>query len=409
EERYRTGPGLTGDEILSDLKTGKFAEESVHVNFIYGFYNQNVIRYHRLYRVSGGDAYYLDQMLRYAEGIEWILENRPQQLLPEGRRDDPLPNPVAEIPHEPAAMANFLAHANAARLLLERAREKGRPRDDPGVLLAKKFLSTFVKYADSQISGDFKPFSRKRGAEPDVFEPGEKTKQLMKQFSLPTRAAQIIEYTPWNQTFFYFATLTAATLAMEDLHKIEGGATYQNQIDLYRNIVRAGFWNLQHENICVVREGVPYFFHMHTPLRDGESKTRLGFPMFGAEDVAHSTSGAWHLPFIWEAGKEFSVSPALLAGYTNTMAITNRDRSQTHKNGKPWPRAHLDSPWYLAAADVRKGVSSGMKGRYYPMMAFAPDIVASNRPFARSKIWEDETDLNRLYAGYLYRLWMKRR
>jgi hypothetical protein len=38
-----------------------------------------------------------------------------------------LPDPVAEIPHEPAALANFWPHANAARLLLE-ADQLGRVR-----------------------------------------------------------------------------------------------------------------------------------------------------------------------------------------------------------------------------------------------------------------------------------------
>jgi len=104
---------------------------------------------------------------------------------------------------------------------------------------------------------------------------------------------------------------------------------------------------------------------MHTPLRDRESQMRLGFPMFGAEDNVHSGSGAINLPYIWEAGKEFGVSEALLAGYANTMVLTLDDASTMHKNGKPWPRNHLDSPWYLAASGRRDSPASRLGNKYY--------------------------------------------
>ncbi|MEM9015492.1 MAG: hypothetical protein AAGC68_00665, partial [Verrucomicrobiota bacterium] len=407
----RAGPGLTGDEILSDLKTGKFPEDAGHPSFTYGFYTQNVTSLYRLYRISE-DPYYLDQIVKYAEGMEWILANRPEQVIPIERRDDPLPDSVLAIPHEPIALANFWAHANASRLLLERARAKGRAASDPSVLKAKQFLGTIVKHVASQVTADYSLRAEKRGEEPKEFVPGEKTLLLQEKFDLPDRAAQIIEYTPWNQTFFYFSTLAATALALQDLEAIEGGTAYQRYIDLYRNVVRAGIWNLEDENICVVREGVPYFFHMHTPLRDKEPKMRLGFPMFGAEDVSHSGSGAWNLPYLWDCGPEFGVSAALLAGYTNAMVVTMDDRSSINQKGEPWPRQHIDSPWYLAASGRINHPFKGTKGRYFPMMSFAPEIVAAARPYAprnnKPKLWENELDLNRLYAGYLYRQWQKR-
>ncbi|MEM7143618.1 MAG: hypothetical protein AAF591_00695 [Verrucomicrobiota bacterium] len=44
------------------------------------------------------------------------------------------------------------------------------------------------------------------------------------------------------------------------------------------------------------------------------------------------------------------------------------------------------------------------------MAAFAPEIVAADRPYARNlRVWEDEKDLRRLYAGHLYRTWLQRR
>jgi hypothetical protein len=412
EERYRMGPGLTGDEILFDLKNGKFPEDAGHPSFTYGFYTFNVTRYYRLYRVSG-DPYYIDQIVKYAEGMEWILANRPQQVIPIERRVEPLSDPVATIPHEPIAVANFWAHANAARLLLERARAHDLDATDPSVLKAKQFLGTIIKYVASQVTADYQPRAERRGEEPTTFVPGPKTLALQKKFGIPNRATQIIEYTPWNQSFFYFSTLAATTLALRDLQAIEDGSVYQDCIDTYRNVVRAGIWNLEDENICVVREGVPYFFHMHTPLRDQESKTRLGFPVFGAEDVSHSGSGAWNLPYLWECGEEFGVSPALLAGYTNAMIVTMDDRSAVNQKGEPWPRQHIDSPWYLAASGRENFPFKGTKGRYFPMMTFAPEIVAAARPYVRRnnqpKIWENERDLNRLYAGYLYRTWVARR
>lgn len=251
-ERYRKGPGLTGDELLEDLKSGKFPEDSVHVSFIYGFYTQNVTLYYWLYRASG-DPYYVDQIVKYAEGVEWLLENRPQQLIPAARRDQPLENPVAEIPHEPAAMANFWAHVNAARLLLERASAEDASADDPRVRKAKQFLDSVVNCTASQITADYKELALKRGQTPQRFEAGVRTLEIREKFGIPARAAQTIEYTPWNQTFFYFAVLAAATNAYEDLQAIEGRTSYQDRIDLYRNVVRAGVFPIS--STCIRRAG----------------------------------------------------------------------------------------------------------------------------------------------------------
>ncbi|MEM7696895.1 MAG: SGNH/GDSL hydrolase family protein [Verrucomicrobiota bacterium] len=408
EERYRNGPGLTGAEILDDLKSGKFPEDSVHSNFIYGFYFQNVMKLYRLYRVSS-DPWYGEELARYADGIDWLLDNRPQQLIPLQRRDDPIGDWIATIPHEPAAASNFWAHSVAARVLLELAAEANARPDDRRVVRAKSYLSRLVKYMDSQITTDYRPFARRRNEEPTKFEPGERTQWLRNEYDLPPRAAQIIEYTPWNQTFFYFAVLAGAVEGLELLAKLENSRNYDALITLYRNVVRAGMWNFESQNLCIVRDGIPYLFHMHTPLRDREPETRMGFPMFGGEDIAHSGSGAWNLPYIWEAGEEYGVTPALLAGYSNALAVTLRDTCMTHKNGRAWPRAHVDSPWYLAAADKKHGLSAGTKGRYATMMAFAPDVIPADEPFTKTGIAEDESNLSRLYAGALYREWASRR
>ncbi len=393
--------------MLRDLEAGDFVEDSKHVTFIYGFFTQNVNTYYQLYRVSR-DSDYIEQIVNYAEAVQWLLKNRPQQLLPTERRQEPLEDPMEIIPHEPAALANFWPHVNAARLLLEVARARQASPSDPKVLQAKGYLRTATRYMASQVSSEYRPWARKRGEEPIAFEPGTNTLRLQQEFELPPRAAQVIEYTPWNQTFFYYATLTAAAKAMEHLQVLEGNRNYQALIELYTRIVQAGLHTLQTQNICVVREGVPYFFHMHTPLRDGESRTRLGFPMFAAEDNAHSKSGAWNLPYVWEAGEQFGCTTALLAGYANTMVLTLDDACMTHKNGKAWPRAHLDSPWYLAASGRTNHPASRLGNAYYHLMAFSPDLVAANRPYSeKDAIWDEPNDLRRLYAGYLLRLWME--
>jgi hypothetical protein len=137
---------------------------------------------------------------------------------------------------------------------------------------------------------------------------------------------------------------------------------------------------------------------------------RLGFPIFYGEDIAHSGSGAINLPYIWEAGEEFGVSEALLAGYANTMVLTLADPSTTHKRrGNPWPRNHLDSPWYLAASGRRGRPAIRSGSKYYHLMAFSPRIVVLNRRYSqRDPVWDDENNLRRLHAGHLYRVWRRR-
>ncbi|MEO0413943.1 MAG: SGNH/GDSL hydrolase family protein [Verrucomicrobiota bacterium] len=398
EDRYRNKQGLTGDEILADLREGRFTEDCKHVAFIYGFYNQNVDAYYRLFRVSG-DIYYRDQIVKYAEGIEWILANRPQQLIPNERRAEAMPDPVAVIPHEPAAVGNFFPSVVAARLLVE-----GRPSPNH-IKLAKKYLATTQRFVASQVTSEYETlYDRGR----KTFAEGENTKRLREEYNLPPRAAQVIEYTPWNQTFFYFVTLAHAAEAMKSIQKVEGTQDYRESIELYQNICRAAMDTFQRQNICVIREGVPYLFHMHTPMRDVEPRMRLGFPMFGGEDIPHSGSGAINLPYLWEAGPEYGCTAEIIAGYTNTLAITLDDTCMENNKGEAWPRAHVCSPWYLAVSGRENHPARRMGDNYYRLMSFAPDIVAAKRAFAREPI-PAENDLQRLYAGYLYRLWLKRR
>jgi hypothetical protein len=403
EDRYRKGPGLTGDEVLADIRADRFVKDSKHVTFIYGFYTRNVDYYYILYRASG-DPYYVDQIVKYAEGVEWFLKNRPQQLLPPERRDKPLPDPLAAIPHEPAAAANFWPHVNAARLLLEEARKGGGGPDDPRVAKAKRFLDTATRYLASQVTAPYREVyeNPRPGRRPPKFVEGDTVRMLRKQFDLPPRAAQIVEYTPWNQTFFYYATLAAGACAMKDLQIIEKNRDRQETIDLYARICRAAMDRFQRESDCVIKDGKPYLFHRHTPLRDGANTFTLGHPMFGAEDTAHSQSGAWNLPYLWEAGPEFGCTAAIVAAYGNAMVYTLNDPTAERK-GKPWPRAHIDSPWYLAVSGRKDKPAPRLGDRYYAMLAFSPELLAANRTWSRGDITRGELRFLVLHAGTLDR------
>lgn len=406
DERFRKGPGLTGDELLADLKSGKFPSGCKHSNFIYGFWIENVRRYHFLYRVSG-DAYYAEQTARYADAALWLLEHRPEQFLPAGRRAKPPGEPMAAIPHEPAALANFFPLTAAARLLLEEARADNAPAGDERVRRARRYLETAVKWMDSKINGPFpETFGRARRNRPaPAFTPGPTTKQLVETYRLPPRAAFTIEYTPWNQTFFYFVTLAAAAEALEDLGAIEKTDRYAAHADLYQRICRVAMERFQVESDCAIRDGKPYLFHRHTPLRDGANEYRLGHPVFGAEDLAHSKSGALNLPYLWEAGPEYGCTGAILAGYANAMAHTLADPTATKKGkDQPWPRSHLDSPWYLAATGRARGPAPRLANGYYSLLAFAPELLTLNRRYTRNDAGRGNLrELMFLYAGYLYR------
>ncbi len=405
EERYRKGPGLTGDELLRDIRSGKFPQDCKHVNFIYGFYVENVRRYYILYRVSG-DSYYADQIVKYAEGMQWFLDHRPEQVIPAERRNSPLANPMAEIPHEPAAMANFFPHANAARLLLEEAKKQKAKGGDPRVKKAKAFLTIATKWMDSQINGPFpKTYDRPRGNKPaPTFEAGKTTMELVRKYHLPRRAAFVIEYTPWNQTFFYFATLAATARALKDLGVIEKTDRYDEQAELYTRICRVAMTIFQRESDCVINDGKPYLFHRHTPLRDGKNRFLLGHPMFGAEDTAHSQSGALNLPYLWEAGPEFGCTDALLTGYANAMLYTLEDPTTKNRRGKPWPRAHINSPWYLAATGRKDRPAPRLGERYYALLPFTPKLIVANRRYSRrDRGRANLPELLMLYGGHIYR------
>jgi len=411
-DRYGKGPGLTGDEFLDDIRNDRFPKDCKHSNFIYGFYVENVRRYYILYRVTG-DAHYVEQIARYADAAQWLLEHRPQQFLPEGRRNDPLPKPMKAIPHEPAALSNFFPHVNAARLLLEEAKKHNAGPDDPRVIRAKAFLLTAVRWMASKVEGPFpQTFGRSRGKKrPPSFTPGKTTKMLVEQHRLPPRAAFTIEYTPWNQTFFYYITLAAAAEALDDLGDIEKTEKYREQADLYKRVCRAAMILFQTESDCVIKDGTPYLFHLHTPLRDGSHQYRLGHPVFGAEDLAHSKSGALNLPYLWEAGPDYGCTSAIVAGYANAMLHTLNDPT-AQKKGKdqPWPRSHLDSPWYLAATERKRGPTRRLAEGYYTMLAFAPDLLAANRRYTRNDTGRGNlSELLFLYAGTIYREARERR
>jgi hypothetical protein len=129
-DRWQNGPGVTGDEFETMGADGQFPpdDDIGHVEWIYGMLWKNVRRYYVAYRLSG-DKYYIDQLLKWAVGMDWVVENKPYLFFPIGPdRDDAIANGVTvnDIPFEPAGGSNFMAHAYSAMLALEYV------QDNPG-------------------------------------------------------------------------------------------------------------------------------------------------------------------------------------------------------------------------------------------------------------------------------------
>ena len=118
--RYRTGPGLTGDEFRDVVQSGRLPVDDLgHVEFIYGCLWQNVRRYYVAYRLSG-DPFYIEQLLQYARGMDGVLTDYPEVFIPQGKRAEVRKQGITidMVPHEPAGGSNLMAHAYSGLLAL---------------------------------------------------------------------------------------------------------------------------------------------------------------------------------------------------------------------------------------------------------------------------------------------------
>ncbi|MHC4543292.1 MAG: hypothetical protein ACYSYL_02035 [Planctomycetota bacterium] len=118
--RYREKHGTSGDELMEKIAEGGFPadEKCLHVDYIYGWFWQNCKRYYVMYRLSG-DTYYIEQLTKYAEGMDWILANRAHILYPKERRANLGKVTVDMVPWETAAASNFIAHVYAGQKVIQ--------------------------------------------------------------------------------------------------------------------------------------------------------------------------------------------------------------------------------------------------------------------------------------------------
>lgn len=407
EDRYRVGPGLNGDQLLADLNSRKVPEHMAQDHFVKDVINNNVSTLYDMYRITR-DRYYSAQIVKYAEAVDLLLKFRPELLLPPSAKNQ-LPRENNSTSSRAFLEATSLwAHVNASRLLLEQVRvDRGGPTD-ARVDTARRLLNTANEKLASLLDAGYQsPLQLDAQAhERTPFVPGENTLWLVQKRRVPERMAQMIEYMPWNQTLVYLSVLTAATRAMEELQGLENTDDYQELIGSYRRTIAAGIELLQRENDCVVLDGVPYFFHAHDPRKDRESETRMGHPLFRGEDTASVSAIVWQLAYIWDSGESFGCPTALVAGYTNAM-IDLLDHPTGEKNGKLYPRGHLDSPWYIAATGQLGSSAARLGENFIATAPFAAAIYKAHRYWNPRK--EKNEDLQLLRAATLYRQWQRRK
>jgi len=392
-------PNATGDEMLRLARDGEFPDDEsfLHVSFIYGSYWNNCRRYYMAYRITG-DLRFVEQLRQYARLMDWILGNRPWLVLPKEMRQPRPADPIATIPHEPAAASNFIGHALAARLTLQIARQDPTKVTVTQIDEARRFLQTVVKYMDSRVQGDG---------------------TIDSELNIPVVAAEVIRTTPYNQSFMLYAVLGLATVAMDNLQHLDGNRVHDQTIDLYTRIVRAGIDKfIDHSDVTEI-DGKPYVFHSHSPadryelIRDPNNRGRRipqvidGHPVFHyPEDVPHSQSQAWNLVLLWETGKQFGVTDKLLKGVANTHVDYVLHGEAPLGDGRTGPAKHILSPWTL---EGRKDVVWSPLGRpslvYAIYLPFRADIAEATRELSGRGEREMASPLGKqfvLFAHYLH-------
>lgn len=414
-------PKATGDEMLRLARQGEFPDDEsfLHVSFVYGSYWQNCRRYYMAYRITG-DLRFVEQLCRYARLMEWILSDRPWLVLPQDQRWPRPGDPVATIPHEPAAASNFIGYALAARVTMQIARRDPIGLTPARINEARRFLRSIVKYMDSRVRADATLLKERRYWIPAHMDSRVRADGTIdSELGIPAAAADVIRTTPYNQSFMYFAVLAATAVALEDLQHLDGSEAHAQTIDLYTRIVRAGIEKfIDHSDVTEIH-GRPYVFHSHTPadryeqIRDPSDRNRRipwiidGHPVFHyPEDVPHSQSQAWNLVFIWEMGRQFGVTERLLKGVANTHVDYVLRGEAPLKGGEVGPPNHILSPWTLAA---RKNVNWSPLGRpalvYAIYLPFRGDIAeAIRRQSGRGKKEMDAPGGRQyvLFAHYLH-------
>ena len=392
----------SANKMLADLQAGIY-DEKAHTFYIYGGFNQQVIDYYYLYRISN-DRYYLDQIVEYAKIIEWLMQNRPDLVVPLSMREN-MPEKLREVfPHEPSMIALFRAPTTAAWLLLESV-ENNRSQDpQKDIEQAKKFIYFSKPWINVQVY---------KGYQAPNFNPGKNTLEIQQVFAIPERAAETIEYFPFNGTWWYCSTLAAQAKAIELYQNITG--TNRKRLTsnavTYRKIVNAAITVFERESTTVVRAGWPYIFHGYNPLKDNALPIRAGATIFKGEDFAHAGSGAINFTYIWDIDENFGVDETLLRAYANSFLLHYNDPTKTDKKGEAKPGHNFNSPWSHAAIGIDKdgGKTAGVSDRFYRFMAFSPYVIETLSRYKKNPTVLEDNNTERLYAGYIYRLAEARR
>lgn len=389
--RFRTGPGLTGDEFVEVVRGHKLPVEKLgHVEFIYGFLWQNVRRYYVAYRLSN-DPYYIEQLLKYANAMDGVLTDYPEVFFSKDKRDAAKKQgiTVEMVPSEPAGGSNLMAHAYAAMVALEWVKaHPDEPRAAAWTREAEHNLDMVAKYMASLLGKKLDP----------------KTK-------LPENVANWLyvheKYSPWNQCFMSFSVLTASALAMEDLQQLKHTAKYQKTIDLYLKVVSTSLAVLKHDSDTCILNGKPYLFHQHGPAFTPRGGLLNGHPLFlGGEDIPHSGSIAWNLLFIYEnAGDRVGATDPLLAGLVNALVDYVINHPVKDEKGVMFPPNHFYSPWVYPNIPQKwrtrrwYGKLHGIQEGYDGYVVFNPELRTSMRR------WKVDGRRQELFVNFAKRIY----
>ena len=384
----------TGEAMLDRARNGKLPDDSAfkHSSFIYGSYWDNCRRYYAAYRVTG-DPKMLEQLRQYARFMDWILANRPWLVLPADTREPRPKNPVATIPHEPAASSNLIGHALSARLTLQIALERPNQVTEAQSREAAISLEKVVEYMHSKVHGDGK---------------------MDAKWQMPQTAAELIRTTPYNQSFMYYSILGLTATALADLDTLNGVNTHTDTIHLYRRIVHKGVTDyIQRSNLTEI-EGKPYFFNSYTPTdryNPGRHRNPVHVdrnPVFRyPEDVPHSQSSAWNLVLLWETdAKTFGIPEKLLSAIANTHVDYVLNGQVPLTDATIGPPGRILSPWLLQTLPENKWKRHGRPSLVYCCyLPWRPDLGIEGRQLngrAKKEMAQPKALGFLLYARYLH-------
>ncbi|MDC1004328.1 hypothetical protein OAQ34_01765 [Opitutales bacterium] len=455
---------VTGDRFLEILHAGEYSEWNGHTQPLMQFLSRNPSAYLILYRISFSDPYYLDQLIKFADGVKYLLENQPIAFSNSAYRENPpadakkdrgakrntnpdsryyykridawrakfKKDPKDAIPMDLPSSNVPYPLASAARLLLERVLENNGASSDPDYIKALDYIDTSIVWLDSIVrdappeedvfinaggNGGYTRFRRTKDFE-----------HIVNKYDISERLAAQMNHTAWNRTNLSLPVYAHLSTAIKLLMKIDPTTKpkYERLAKRYEHIVLAWIDLNQIQNDCSIKDGDPYLFRTyHTRGMDQVDAyvERLGHPMFQGEDLGHFNTPALKLPFVWEAGSEYC-SEAVMAGYVNALTWT-RNSINLHATDPEKLLRFTMTPW-TQAAHFRNfkttEIGSLMNLKYGFFSHYNPTcyLVTYNQIAKRTRdkvtksgwSWSQnyiDQDLTLHFSGYLLRETMRRR